>query len=509
MNEPLLKLINISKAYPGVQALKDVDFDLFHGEVHFLLGENGAGKSTLMKILSGSVIKDSGNIIMEGTEIDIGNPQIAAKHGIAMVYQELSLFPKLTVAENIHVGALPVNESLKLVDWKEIYKKTQAILDELGLDISPNTLVSELGIGARQLIEIGKAISRKAKVLLLDEPTSALSTHEIEKLYSIIKELLKKGIGIIYVSHKLSEIPRIAQRVTVLRDGHKIGTHSADQTSEAELIRMMVGREVTEKYPKDRVGIGNTLLNVSELTLGRRVRNVSFEVKEGEIVGIFGLMGSGRTSLARALFGLENYDRGTIKLNGCEININNPSDAIKAGLGYITEERKLGLVLRMSIAYNITFPILKKILRWGIIDHKSERKIAQTFTDKLNIVTPHIMRMVENLSGGNQQKVALARWMGCESRVLIMDEPTRGIDVGAKIAVYKLMGQMVKEGAGIIVMSSELPEIMGVSDRILVMSKGEIVADISRDKMDSDVIMTHAAGTIVSEGVKINEQVNC
>lgn len=502
MREPLLKLSDISKAYPGVQALKDVDFDLHHGEVHFLLGENGAGKSTLMKILSGSVIKDSGTIRMDGDEIEIMGPLDAVKHGVAMVYQELSLFPNLSVAENIYAGRLPCKRHSKLVDWKEINSGTTDILNELGLDISPATLIADLGIGVRQLIEIGKAISREAKVLLLDEPTSALSFHEIEKLYAIIKELLKKDIGIVYVSHKLSEIPRIAHRVTVLRDGQKIGTLPVNQTSELELIRMMVGREVKEKYPKEVAKIGKTLLQVSGLCLGKRVRNVGFDVREGEILGIFGLMGSGRTSMARALFGMENADIGAVRLNGSEIKINNPRDAIKAGLGYITEERKMGLVPRMGIAYNITFPILKKILRLGMIDHKAERNIALAFIEKLQIITPHILRLVENLSGGNQQKVALARWMCCGSKVLIMDEPTRGIDVGAKVAVYQLLGQLAKDGAGIIFMSSELPEIMSISDRILVMSKGEIVAGFAKQEANSDIIMAHAAGAIVSEGGK-------
>jgi len=503
MKAQLLNLFNISKAYPGVQALKEVDFDLRHGEVHFLLGENGAGKSTLMKILSGSVQKDTGIIQMDGKEIEIISPQDAVKQKIAMVYQELSLFPNLSVGENVLAGMLPVKKGSHLVDWKEINRKTKEILDELGLDISPTTPVADLGVGTRQLIEIGKAISRQAKVLLLDEPTSALSVHEIEKLYSIVEKLLQKGIGIVYVSHKLSEIPRIANRVTVLRDGHKIGTIDADQATESDLIRMMVGREVSEKYPKDKVKIGKTLLNVTGLTLGKRVKNVSFHIKKGEIVGIFGLMGSGRTSLARALFGLENCIDMNVSIGGNTTKINNPKDAIKAGLGYITEERKMGLVLRMAIAYNITFPILKKILRFGMIDHKSERKTSLSCIEKLHIVTPHMMRLVENLSGGNQQKVALGRWMCNESKVLILDEPTRGIDVGAKVSVYKLIGQLAKEGAGILLISSELPEVMGISDRILVMSKGELVAEFTREEADSDIIMTHAVGGKVSEGGRL------
>lgn len=500
MNEPLLKLTGICKSYPGVQALKDVDFDLYRGELHFLLGENGAGKSSLMKILSGSVTKDSGTICMEGKEIHIYTPQDSVKYGIAMVYQELSLFPNLTIAENVFAGMLPKRELVGLVDWEKANRMTKEILDELNIDISPTSRVGDLGIGVRQMIEIAKVLARRAKVLLLDEPTSAITTHETEKLFNIINELLKKGIGIIYVSHKLAEIKQIAHRVTVLRDGSKIGTLQVSETTEPELIRMMVGREVTEKFPKDKVEIGDTVFRASNISLGKRVKNVSFEVKSGEIVGIFGLMGSGRTSLARALFGIENHEGGEIIVNGRLVKINKPRDAIKAGLGYVTEERKMGLVLRMGIAYNITFPIIKKLLRLGLIDHKKEKNIAFQFIDKLNIITPHMLQLVENLSGGNQQKVALARWMCCGTKVLIMDEPTRGIDVGAKVAVYKLLGHLAKEGAGIIAMSSELPEILGISDRILVMARGEIVGSFSRGDTSADAIMAYAAGGNVLEG---------
>lgn len=500
MNEPLLKLSGMCKSYPGVQALKDVDFDLESGEVHFLLGENGAGKSSLMKILSGSVKKDCGIIQMEGKEIHIGSPQDSVKFGIAMVYQELSLFPNLTVAENIFAGALPENAVSRLIDWEKANSWTKEILSELNMDISPTTRVNDLGIGARQMVEIAKVLARNAKVLLLDEPTSALTTHETEKLFQIINELLKRGIGIIYVSHKLVEIKQIAHRVTVLRDGSKIGTLQVSDTSEADLIRMMVGREVTEKFPKEAIDIGETLFRASNISLAKRVKNVSFDVKSGEILGIFGLMGAGRTSLARAIFGIEKYDCGEICIRGTKVKISNPRDAIKSGVGYVTEERKMGLVLRMGIAYNITFPIIKYLLRLGIINHNKERTIADKFIEKLNIITPHMLQLVENLSGGNQQKVALARWMCCDTKVLIMDEPTRGIDVGAKVAVYKLLGQLAREGAAIIVMSSELPEILGISDRILVMAKGEIVGSVLREDATADAVMAYAAGGYASEG---------
>ncbi|HSW10011.1 MAG TPA: sugar ABC transporter ATP-binding protein [Bacillota bacterium] len=494
MKQPLLELKDVSKTYPGVQALKKVDFDLYAGELHFLLGENGAGKSTLMKILSGSVQKDSGTISLDGREITMNSPRDADRHGIAMVYQELSLFPALSVAENIMAGRLPRRKVTGMVNWGRAHADSRKILDGLGLDIPTTTPVQDLGVGASQLIEIGKALSRKVRVLLLDEPTSALSVHEVERLFQIIGDLLKRGIAIIYVSHKLAEVPRLAHRVTVLRDGEKVGTLDVKDAAEPTLIRMMVGREVTDRYPKETVPLGNPVLEVEGLCLGRRVRDVSFAVREGEIVGVFGLRGSGRTSLARSLFGLEPRDGGIIRIRGRVADIRSPGDAIRAGLGYITEERKLGLVMRMGVAPNMTFAALGSLLRFGLIDHAREREAAVGLIQRLRIVTPHVYQLVEFLSGGSQQKVALARWLCAKAHVLIMDEPTRGIDVGAKVEVYKFLSQQAREGAGVLFFSSELPEVMGISDRVLVMAQGELVATFDGGKSASDDIMAYAAG---------------
>jgi ribose transport system ATP-binding protein len=494
MTQPLLELKDVSKTYPGVQALKKVDFDLYPGELHFLLGENGAGKSTLMKILSGSVQKDGGTISLEGREIALNSPRDADRYGIAMVYQELSLFPALSVAENIMAGRLPRHRLTGTVDWGRVHCESRKILEGLGLDIPTTIPVGDLGVGASQLIEIGKAISRNARVLLLDEPTSALSVHEVERLFKIIADLLGRGIAIIYVSHKLGEVPRLAHRVTVLRDGERVGTLPVKDAAEATLIRMMVGREVTDRYPKETVPIGKPVLEVEELSLGRRVRKVSFSVREGEVVGVFGLRGSGRTSLARSLFGLEPRDGGTIRVQGRLADIRSPVDAIRAGLGYITEERKLGLVLRMGVAPNMTFASLGSMLRYGLIDHAKERQTSLGFVQRLRIVTPHVHQLVEFLSGGSQQKVALARWLCAKAQVLIMDEPTRGIDVGAKVEVYRFLSEQAREGAGVLFFSSELPEVMSISDRILVMAQGELVATFNGGESTSDDIMAYAAG---------------
>lgn len=491
---PLLELKSLNKSYPGVQALKGVDLELNSGEVHFLLGENGAGKSTLMKILSGSVQKDSGKILLEGVPIEINSPADSRRHMIAMVYQELSLLPSLTVAENIFLGELPQKGWSKTIDWKRIHRETEAALEAVGLQISPQRLVKDLSVGEKQLVEIAKAVSRKARILLLDEPTSALSGEECEKLFTLIKDLKEKGIAILYVSHRLAEVPAIAQRVTVLRDGEKMGTFFVGDVKEKDLIRMMVGREIEEKFPKEKITIGKPLLEVFNLNLKNRLKDINLTVNQGEIVGVFGLMGAGRTSLANVLFGIEKLDSGTIKVNGSDVSIKNPWDAICAGFGYITEDRRGSLAPRMSIAANITLPNLKCLLSWGILSLHKERLLVQNYVDELKIATPGLQQLCEYLSGGNQQKVVLARWICANSKILLLDEPTRGIDVGSKVEVYRLMGQLAKENTAILIFSSELPEVMAVSDRILVMSEGKIVASFNQSETTPDEIMLYAAG---------------
>lgn len=497
---PLLELIKVSKSYPGVEALKGVDLELYAGEVHFLLGENGAGKSTLMKILSGSVQKDGGVIRLEGRKTEISGPQDSRRCGIAMVYQELSLMPALSVAENIFLGELPLRRWSKTVDWRKVYRDTEEALAAVGLEIPPQKPVKELSVGERQLVEIAKAVSRRARILLLDEPTSALSGEETERLFRLIRELQQNGIAVLYISHRLAEVKQIAQRVTVLRDGEKIGTLPVAEAEEAKLIKMMVGREITEQFPKEKVALGKPLLEVSGLTLKRRLKNVSFTVHSGEIVGIFGLMGAGRTSLANVLFGMEKPQSGTIKVDGVALAFNHPWDAIEAGFGYITEDRRGSLAPRMGVSANITFPSLKRLVQWGLLRLARERQLAKRFVEELRIQTPSLNQMCEYLSGGNQQKVVLARWICTSSKILLLDEPTRGIDVGAKVEVYRLMGQLAKEGVALLMFSSELPEVMAVSDRILVMYEGEIVASFSQEQATPDEIMFYATGGRVACG---------
>lgn len=491
---PMLEIKGLSKSYPGVQALKDVDLDLYEGEIHFLLGENGAGKSTLMKILSGSVQKDRGTIQLEGKEIEINSPKDSRRYGIAMVYQELSLLPALTVAENIFLGELPVKKTSKTIDWKNVYQVTEEALDAVGLRIPSKRLVRDLPIGQKQLVEIAKALSRKARILLLDEPTSALSEDETEILFQLINDLKQRGITILYISHRLAEVPLIAGRVTVLRDGEKIDTLEVSEADEDTLVRMMVGREIKDMFPKEEVDIGKKLLEVSNISLGNRLKNINLEVHEGEILGIFGLMGAGRTSLANVIFGIEKPNSGTIKVEGKVVNINNPWDAIEAGIGYITEERQGSLAPRMSVTSNVTLPNLKSLVKWGILRLSREKHLTNHYVNELDIATPSLNQLCEYLSGGNQQKVVLARWICANSKILLLDEPTRGIDVGAKVEVFRLMGQLAKEKTALIMSSSELPEIMAVSDRILVMHEGEIAAVFGKDEGTPDEIMLFATG---------------
>ncbi|MGQ9625337.1 MAG: sugar ABC transporter ATP-binding protein [Anaerolineae bacterium] len=488
----LLQVEAVDKSYPGVHALDHVDFDLYAGEVHVLLGENGAGKSTLMKILSGSLRKDGGKIFIHGKEVEILNPHHARELGIGMVYQELSLIPSLTVAENIFLGRLPKRKPFGIVDWPQLFSRTKNILEDLGVDIDPKKRVRDLSMGEQQLTEIAKALSMNAQILLLDEPTSALSDEERERLFDIIRGLGRRGVGVIYVSHRLVEVPQIGQRVTVLRDGKKIGTLPVDQADESILIRMMVGRELKEQFPKEKVERGKELLRVQGLTVKGVLNNLNLCLHEGEILGIFGLLGAGRTEFARALFGIDPIDGGEIFLDGKKVSISSPWEAIELGLGYLTESRKDGLVLQLPIPANITLASLKKLCQFGFMRRDEERRVAERYVKELNIHTPRLSQRVESLSGGNQQKVALAKWLCSRSKILIFDEPTRGIDVGAKVEVFRLMNQLAKQGVGIIMMSSELPEVLAMADHILVMAGGSFVAEHPGGQVSQEEVMKSA-----------------
>jgi len=475
-SQPILRMEGIDKRFPGVHALDHVDFDLHEGEVHILLGENGAGKSTLVKILSGSLPRDGGRVFIYGEEIDELTPERSAALGIGMVYQELSLAPNLSVAENIFLGQVPRNR-LGLVDWPRMYHRAKESLASLGLTIDPRALVRQLDVAEQQLTEIARVLSKNIRILLLDEPTSALSEAERERLFALIRRLQSQGVGIIYISHRLAEVPMIGQRVTVMRDGKVIGTLPVDRASEDTLIQMMVGRQLAERFPKQAAQLGRTVLKVENLSLNERLHTLSFELREGEILGVFGLMGAGQTELARAIFGLEAGVSGRVYLLGQQVHIRNPSSAIRHGLGFLTRDRRQGLVPMLPIPPNITLASLSQFPISRLLDLRDEAQKAARFVEDLHIQPPSLNRKVVFLSGGNQQKVVLARWLCSQAKVLIFDEPTRGIDVGAKADVFELMSRLVQQGAGIIMISSEMPEILAMADRILVMRDGRFTAE--------------------------------
>ncbi|MBA7656068.1 Ribose import ATP-binding protein RbsA [subsurface metagenome] len=490
--EPLLRLEAIDKSFPGVHALDHVDFDLYEGETHILLGENGAGKSTLVKILSGSLPKDSGRIILRGSEVEITSPYHARSLGMGMVYQELSLIPSLSVAENIFLGRLP-RRRFFFVDWPEIYKKAQQILKKLNLNIDPTVLVRHLGLAEQQLLEIAKVLSSNEQILLLDEPTSALSEEERQRFFNLINELREGGISIIYISHRLSEVPLVGQRVTVLRDGKRIATLPVNEADEDTIIRMMVGRELKEQFPKEETSSGKPILKVQDLEVKGALHHVDFTLHEGEIVGIFGLLGAGCTTLVHALFGLQKTDSGKIYINGRRVTISSPEEAIGLGLGYLTRDRKDGLIQPMSVVSNITLASLKRISQLGLVKHRKEQRVGEKYVNELRIHPPDLTRKLMYLSGGNQQKVAVSKWLCSGSKILIFDEPTRGIDVGTKAEIFQIFNQLTKEGVGILMISSELPEILAMADRIFAMRRGTFTAEYQRGETTQEKLLKSAS----------------
>jgi ribose transport system ATP-binding protein len=491
---PLLEARGIEKRYPGVRALAGVDLAVDPGEIHALLGENGAGKSTLMKVFAGSVLPDAGELRLDGEPVAFGSAQDARERGVGIVYQELSLVAQLSVAENVLMGRLPMRFK-RMVDWRSVYPEAKRHLDRVGLKVGPKERVGGLGMAERQLVEIAKAISIDARVLLLDEPTSALSERESGRLFEIIRELQASGVAMIYVSHRLSEIVDIADRVTVLGDGERVDTVDAAGVDESELARMMVGRETGVREDRgERRTDGEVVLRLSGVTRPPRLRPVDLDLRRGEVLGVFGLVGAGRTRLARTIFGLEPADAGAIEVFGEERRIASPADAIAAGIGYLGEDRAGGLVPRMSVAANITMASLPAVSRGGIIDRGEERRLAERSVDDLGIRTPTVDVLVETLSGGNQQKVVLARWTCSGSRILILDDPTRGIDVGAKDEVFRLVTRLAREeGVAILYLSSELKEVRNLADRLLVMQDGAIAAEFDPGAAEQEV-MTAAGG---------------
>lgn len=491
----VLMMEGIVKRFPGVIALDRVDFTLYPGEVHVLLGENGAGKSTLMKILSGAYTKDEGKIFISNQEVEIGDPRTAQDLGIAIIYQEFSLIPHLTVAENIFIGREPRKKN-GLIDWEVMKKSTQEILKELDADFGALTLVKELSVANQQLTEIAKAISTNAQIIIMDEPTATLTPHEIDKLFSIIRRLKDLNKSIIFISHHLEEAKEIGDRATILRDGKRVATVNVNESTIDDFIKMMVGRTLDEQFPKIYIDHGGEYLRVEGLSRDGFLEDISFSLYEGEVLGVAGLVGAGRTEMCRCIFGADPKTRGRIYVLGEEVIINTPKDAIKAGIGFLTENRKEeGLVLYMNIRENITLPILNSLAKspLKIIDKNKQIEISNEYFNRLNIKAPSLERPVNELSGGNQQKVVLAKWLATNSKILIFDEPTRGIDVGAKVEIYELMNELIKQGVAILMVSSEMPEIIGMSDRIMVMCNGRITGLIDdRSCFDQELIMRYA-----------------
>ncbi|HHW03821.1 MAG TPA: sugar ABC transporter ATP-binding protein [Thermoanaerobacterales bacterium] len=494
MAELLVKMEDIDKSFAGVHALSRARFELYAGEVHALVGENGAGKSTLMKILTGVYSKDSGRIYIKGQEVEIQNPRVAQNLGISIIHQELNLMPHLTVAQNIFIGREPRKGIKFMLDEQELNRRARELLDTIHMDLDPKARVSNLTVAKQQMVEIAKALSIKAEVIIMDEPTSALAEAEIEELFRIIHHLKSEGKGIIYISHRLEELKRVADRVTVMRDGRYIDTVKIGEVTREQIISMMVGREIYETASAGAENSNEVVLEVKNLRRGRTIKDVSFKLKKGEILGFAGLMGAGRTEVARAIFGADPIDEGEIYVKGRKVHIKNPGDAVKHGIGYLSEDRKrYGLALGMDVETNIVMAAFEKFLGLlGWIRQDKTRLEARTRIEELKIKTPTLKQKVKFLSGGNQQKVIMAKWLTRNCDILIFDEPTRGIDVGAKSEIYKLLNELVKEGKSIIMISSELPEILRMSHRIVVMCEGRVTGELSATEATQERIMYYA-----------------
>jgi ribose transport system ATP-binding protein len=492
---PLLRMRGISKRYPGVIALENVDFDVLPGEVHALVGENGAGKSTLMKILAGAELRDEGEILISGKPAPIHSPQDAMGLGINIIYQEFNLVPHLSAAENIYLGREPGAAIPGFINFRKLYGDAQSVMDSLGVPVDVRSEVSRLSVAQQQMVEIAKATSRNSLIIAMDEPSATLTEHELQNLFELIKKLRSQGVGIIYISHRLEEIFGICDRVTVLRDGHHIGTMRIQDTNREEIIRMMVGRELKESIPKRPSPRGEPLLEVRGLTRKGVFEDITFTVHRGEVLGIGGLVGAGRTEVARAIFGADPVDAGEMTFNGKRFRPRSPGDAIDTGIGLVPEDRKsLGLILNMVVRENTTLAHLDALTMLGFVSRRKEREVSEGYTRDLRIRTPSIEQEVKNLSGGNQQKVVLAKWLFTQSQLLIFDEPTRGIDVGAKVEIYELMNDLVAKGAAILMISSELPELLGMSDRILVMHEGRLAGELPRSEATQERVMHLATG---------------
>lgn len=493
---PMLRMEGVSKIFPGVKALDNVDITAYGGEVTALMGENGAGKSTLMKILSGVYQKDQGKVFIDGEEANIKGIKSAEEYGITIIHQEMSVLNNLTVSENIFLGNEKYQKFTGKINKKELIERSKLFLDQIGANINPNTLVATLNVGEKQMVEIAKALTKNARVIIMDEPTTALTEVETKNLFKVIDSLKKKGIAIIYISHRMEEIFAICDRVEVLRDGKYAGNALIKDIDNDKLISMMVGRKIEDQFPYREIKVGEDILDVKDLSANVGIKDISFNVKEGEILGIAGLMGSGRTEVAKTIFGEYKKTSGSIKIKGKEINIKNIQEAIDNGVCYLSEDRKKeGCVLSLSVAENMILSNLKKYEgKMMSIDKNKAVKDVDYYIDKIKIKTPNRDQLIKNLSGGNQQKVILAKWLMLSPEVLIIDEPTRGIDVGAKKEIYELLNELKASGKAIIMISSDLPEVLGISDRIIVMSEGRISGELKREEASQESIMKLAVG---------------
>ena len=495
---PILKLENISKSFPGVNALTDICLDINRGEVRGIVGENGAGKSTLMKILTGIYNKDAGRIEIDGLESIIKSPLHAQQLGLSIIFQEFNLVNTLSIAENIFVGRLS-RRPVTGIDWKQINKDASILMNRVGLSINPTTKVGELSVAQKQMVEIAKSLSFDSKIIIMDEPTATLTSNEIENLFTIIDQMKIDGVTVIYISHRLDEIFRLCDNVTVLRDGYVIETRSVKDITREEIISLMVGRSIENEYPKrQEFKREKIVLQVKNLTIDGEFENISFDLYEGERLGIAGLVGSGRTEIVRAIFGADRITGGSILLHSKPVTISSPRSAIKKKIAFLTEDRKQqGLILPESISANMTLAALRKVTKFGFVDRTVEKSISKEYINKLRIKTPSTEQKVINLSGGNQQKVIISKWLYTDANIIILDEPTRGIDVGAKFEIYQLINQLADNGKSIIMISSELPEVTNMSDRLLVIHDGRLKCELTGADMNAETIMKNA---ILKEG---------
>jgi rhamnose transport system ATP-binding protein len=490
---PIIRMRNISKSFGGVHALKNVQIDVYAGEVHALLGENGAGKSTLIKTITGVHQPDSGDIELNGELVHFTNPREAQQLGIAAIYQEPSLFPDLSIAENILVGRQPMQGGR--ISWKQMNQTAGELLARLNVNLNPRTKARNLSVAQQQMVEIARALSVNAKVLIMDEPTSSLTSNEVEDLFDITRKLREAGTAVIFISHRLEELFALADRVTTLRDGEYVGTRAMTNVTTDELIQMMVGRQLDDLFPKQYVNRGKAILEVVNLSVAGAFENISLTVHAGEILGMAGLVGAGRTDVACAIFGIKPADAGQITIDGKQVTIQNPQQAMSLGISYVPEDRQNhGLVLPMQIGDNITLPVINEFATYGWLNPKKEKAAAQAAAKKLEVKAYGIEQKAKELSGGNQQKVVLAKWLNTNPRILILDEPTRGIDVGTKAAVHQLMSSLAAEGIAILMISSELPEVLGMSDRILVMREGHITGEFKHADATQEKLMKAATG---------------